>query len=141
MGGILLLFSLAAPAGFASEEPSFVVVVHPSNPLPSIDRLGLERIFRKDTKFWSHGARALPVNGPSSSDIRSEFTRRVLRSSVDALVTYWNRKYFAGETPPLVLRSSDAIRSFVAQRHEAIGYLPVRHDREGVRVVPVVFDD
>ncbi len=139
-GMIFAVLVLGVPA-WAFEKPDFVVIVHPSNPVSAMSRLDLERIYRKDIKFWPDGEHVIPINAPSSSKVRASFNKTVLRSSIDALVTFWNRKYFGGETPPLVLRSSDAILSYVAQRPNAIGYVPAGYSIEGTRVVPIRFDD
>ncbi len=50
-----------------------------------------------------------------------DFARSVLRTDDESLATFWNREYFQGVMPPLVLQSPAAVRAYVAATPGAIG--------------------
>lgn len=112
------------------EASSLVIVVRPSNPVRSLKRSELERIYRRTTRFWSEHSTAssvlpiLPINLPPGNHLRQAFSRSILRTDDETLATYWNREYFRGVLPPMVLQSPAAVRAYVAATPGAIGYLP-----------------
>ncbi len=132
-----LLAGIVTVTAARAENDTFVVIVHPDNPLTRIERGDLERIYRRFTDFWPDGTRILPINLPYGSPLRDRFTREVLRSDRDALATFWNRRYFDGVLPPAVLHSIEATRAFVAKRPNAIAYLPRGALNETVKRVSI----
>jgi hypothetical protein len=40
-------------------------------------------------------------------------------------VDHWNRLYFDGVRPPLVLGTADAVQAYLAAEPAAVGYVPV----------------
>lgn len=140
----LLLPALPPPCA-AGEEPSsgWVVVVRPSNPVRSLKRTELDRIYRRTTRFWNNPTSAmpalpiLPINLPPGHPLREEFSRVILRADDETLATWWNREYFQGVLPPIVLRSPAAVRAYVAATPGAIGYLPADLVDPSVAVVRI----
>ncbi|RMF20825.1 MAG: hypothetical protein D6760_10705 [Deltaproteobacteria bacterium] len=131
----LLIATLVVCSSARASDVDFAIVVHPSNPVSRISRDDLERIYRRTLLFWPDGRRIVAINAPFGTPLRDAFRRRILRSTPDALATFWNRRYFDGVLPPPVLRSVEAIRAYVAKRPEAIGYLP--RDRIDDSVKPI----
>lgn len=113
------------------------LIVHPANSVRTLDRREIERIYRGRTKLWPDGKTLVPLNLPGSDALRVEFTREVLRSSVDELATFWNRQYFHGIAPPAVLQSTQAVCAYVAATEGAIGYVDACADAASVAVVEV----
>lgn len=137
-GGGLLARGARADDGAAAAvatSRAWVVIVHPSNPLRTIDRAGLEKLFRRRTRFWGDGRAVVAVNLPGDDPLRHAFDAEVLRSSGDQLAMWWNREYFQGVTPPAVMQSSAAVRAFVAATPTAIGYVEASAIDASVAVV------
>ncbi len=139
--GLLVLALLVARPVTAGDSLGFAVIVNHDNAVSSLTRSHLERIFRRTVRFWPDDTHLLPVNQPFDSGVREEFTKRVLRTDVDVLGTFWNRQYFRGILPPPVLRSSEAVRAYVAETRHAVGYIPRAYVDETVKEITVVFDD
>jgi len=99
------------------------VIVHPLNPLRSIARVDLERIYRGKSGFWTDGRAILPINLPGTDPLRHLFVKEVLHDTEENLTIWWNRQYFQGIAPPAVLQSSKAVRAYVALTPNAIGYV------------------
>ncbi len=134
------------PRVAADERPgpaSWVVVVPPSNPVRILKRSELDRIYRRTTRYWNTSTVTqpalpiLPINLPPGNALREDFARSVLRTDDESLATFWNREYFQGVMPPLVLQSPAAVRAYVAATPGAIGYLPSDLVDESVAIVRV----
>ena len=136
----MLAATLLAPSltiWAADPDTDWVVVVNPSNPARTLTRAELEQIYLRTMRFWPDGSSVLPINLPSADPTRRAFSERALHVDPDALATYWNRQYFQGVLPPLVLQSSAAVRAYVAKTPGAIGYLPASDVDESIRVLDV----
>ena len=125
--------------GHASTEIiPFVVIVNEANPVKSLTRAELRRIFMKQSRMWSHGEAMVPVDWDSTHYLRAVFCRDVLNRSVREMAEYWVQQSMTrGLTPPSTQRSARAIVRFVAGVPGAISYVQPSELGEGVRVVPV----
>lgn len=128
---------IAAPAMAGASSMRWHVIVHPSNLVRTLARTEIERMYRGRTGSWPDGRAIVPLNLPGDDGLRAEFTRDVMRSSLDELATYWNRRYFHGYAPPPVLHSTQAVCAFVAATAGAIGYVDSCADASSVTVVEV----
>lgn len=127
-----------APATVGTE--AWVVVVNLANPLRSAPRGDLERIWRRTTSFWPNGTAVIPINLPGAEPLRGDFQEKVLRSSNEELAQWWNRAYFQGVAPPVVLQTGAAVKAYVALTPGAIGYIPAAEADATVAVVEVDLD-
>lgn len=134
---LLLVIALPWSTAATVAAPRWRVVVHPSNPARVLARSEVERIYRGRTLAWPDGRPIIALNLPGRDDLRSLFTREVLRSSVDELATFWNRQYFHGAAPPPVLQSTQSVCAFVAATPGAIGYVDSCGNVPSVAVVEV----
>jgi ABC-type phosphate transport system substrate-binding protein len=125
----------AQPAGSA---PSYRVIVHPRNPLASLDRSYLADAFLKKTTRWDDGESIQPVDLIADSAARRKFTADVLHRSISAVKSYWQQQIFSGrDIPPPELDSDVAVRDYVLKHRGAIGYLSGNADVSGVKVIAV----
>lgn len=134
---VLVLTSIAAFA----DELGFDVIVHSGNPATTITRSDLERLYRRSIHYWGDGTPVRPINLPFDHALRRRFSREVLRSSIDSLVTFWNRMYFRGTLPPVVLKSPESVRAYVAKTAGAIGYVPRSDVYPGTKILELRIDD
>lgn len=84
----------------------------------------LREVYLRRRRVWSDGSRVIAVNLPADSPVRRAFSKRVLGRLPGDLGSYWNRRYFEGIQPPLVLRSAGAVCAYLAVEPGAIGYVP-----------------
>jgi ABC-type phosphate transport system substrate-binding protein len=113
-----------AVASAEPEAPGFLVVVHPSNPLGSVEREFLVRAFLKATTRWPGDETIRPVDQTASSRARKRFSERILRRSIAAIKNYWHQRIFAGRSlPPPELDSDDAVLEYVLTHRGAVGYV------------------
>jgi hypothetical protein len=111
--------------GKTSAAADIAVVVGTASPLgDDLDVDTLRDVYLLRQRLWPNGARALPVNLPPDHPMRRSFSERVLGRRPQELVGYWNRRYFEGVRPPLVLRTPQAICAYLASEPAAVGYVP-----------------
>lgn len=111
-------------AGEPSVPPPIAVVVGKTSPIRDVTLDTLRDVYLRRQRLWPDGRRAMPVNLPADSPYRLVFSQRVLGRLPGQLIEYWNRLYFDGIRPPLVLRSAEAIHAYLATEPSALAYLP-----------------
>lgn len=123
---LALLLSAVGIASAAEVTPhgDIAVVVGVRSPDREVTLDTLRELYLRRRRVWPDGAGVIPVNLPPDSDVREVFSKRVLGRLPRDLVSYWNRRYYEGIRPPLVLRSADAVCAYVAVEPAAIGYVP-----------------
>lgn len=138
---VLLAAVTTASATLLAQESTsvgFVVIVHPGNALPSIERPRLEDAFLKKTRTWPGGEVIQPVDLPQSSSVRRQFTRQVLRRSLEAVRAYWQQRIFSGrDLPPPELASDQEVVKYVSRNRGAVGYVRADLPVTGVRALPI----
>jgi hypothetical protein len=126
-------------AAAADDPRRIAVVVGADSDVADVTLDGLRELYLRRRRLWPNGRRAIPVNLPADSPVREAFSTRVLGRSPRDLEGYWNRRYFEGVLPPVVLQTPQAVCAYVAAEPDAIGYLPLGDvDRATCRVLLVL---
>lgn len=112
----------AAPA---ADPPDFKIIVHPNNPVRSVDASFLRNAFLKKTTEWSSGKVIRPIDLGGASGARDRFVRGILKKTPSQLRNYWNQRIYSGKgVPPPEVDSTAAVISYVLANAGAVGYLP-----------------
>jgi ABC-type phosphate transport system substrate-binding protein len=121
---------------FAQE--GYKVIVNSDNSVESLSAKEVSKIFLKKTTKWSDGTKIVPVDQESDNAARKNFTKSVHNKSVAAIKAYWQKKIFSGRgVPPAEKKSSRDVVSYVKQNPGAIGYVSVKTNVQGVKVIDV----
>lgn len=122
---LLVSAALLSPASMSTQSaPSFQVIVHQTNPVTSLSRGEIARLFLKKTTSWKAGGLAQPVDLVESSEVRRSFSSRVLDKDVAAVKGYWQERIFTGRGVPPIEKGTEAeVVQFVASNEHAIGYV------------------
>ncbi len=122
----LALLGLLVGAGpLAAQDSGYKVIVHSTNPVSSMSRGDLSKIFLKRTTKWSDGRTATPLDLPESSGTRASFSKAVHNKTVDAIKAYWQQMVFSGRgVPPSQRASVREIVDYVQSNPGAVGYVP-----------------
>jgi ABC-type phosphate transport system substrate-binding protein len=114
----------ASPCALAQQELGFQVIVHRSNPIESLGREQISRLFLKEEIEWSSGAPVDPIELVPGSRVREEFSTEIHGRDVKAIEAHWQRKIFQGEgVPPVTTSSERDVVGFVTANPNAIGYV------------------
>lgn len=120
----LVALALALAQAQAQPVPAYRIIVHPSNPVTTLDRRYVEDVFLKKVKSWPGGDLVRPVDLEPSSPVRARFTGEVLRRPLAAVRAYWQQRIFSGrDVPPPELDSDDQVIAYVLRHAGAIGYV------------------
>lgn len=131
---IVLGLASASIAG----DAGFKVIVHPDNPVTSVDREFLRDAYLKKATDWNHGATIRPVDLSTKFPARDRFTQDVLKKTPTQLKHYWNQQVFSGKNvPPPEANSTAEMIAYVLGNPGAVGYLPADADPRGAKVIAV----
>jgi ABC-type phosphate transport system substrate-binding protein len=114
------------------------IIVHPKNPMVTIEREFAAQSFLKKVSNWSHGGVIRPVDLSPDSPVRRKFSEEVVRRSVSAVRSYWLQVIFSGRgVPPPELQSDDDVVYYVLREPGAIGYVSGHAELRGARTLLV----
>jgi len=138
----VVLCALAGTASVGSDEAGFTLVVSKTNPLSSVRRQELAKLFLKKSRRFGDGREAVPVDQSLRSPVRTAFTRAVLAvegmSQTSAVESYWLQQVYSGRgTPPLIKASDKDVVAFVVANQDAIGYVGPGADLAAVKVLSI----
>jgi ABC-type phosphate transport system substrate-binding protein len=135
---VTLLLSAAEVTQPRTDVP-FQVVVNRANGVTTIRRADLSALFMRRTRSWRDGSEVRPVEPPSRSRVREDFSRAIHGKSVAYVTRYWHRVIFAGRgVPPAELATDAAILEYVKAHRGAIGYIArATPAGDGVKVITV----
>ncbi len=136
---VTLLLLGGAPAALGAGAPPIAVIVGASSVVRQLSLDTLRDLYLRRQRVWPTGRRVIPVNLPADDPVRETFSQRVLGRATGDLAGYWNRRYFEGVQPPLVLKTPSAVCAYLAVEPDAVGYVPLEDvDRAACRVLLVL---
>jgi ABC-type phosphate transport system substrate-binding protein len=135
----LLLIGFASLSAVPAPTPAqdFAVIVNASNPVSTLSKDEVAKLFLKKTVSWKSGESAAPVELPPTAKARESFAREVLNKSVAQVRSYWQQQIFSGkDVPPPEKPSEDDVLAYVRANPNAIGYVSrTTNIGRGVKVV------
>ena len=133
----VLVAALASAAPARAQERGYVVIVNAANPVTSLSRSDVAKLFLRKLERWPTGAPVVPVDLAEDSPVRARFTRDVLGRPVTALQAYWQQQIFSGRgIPPTVKASESDVIAYVRANVNAVGYVsPQEAQAAGTHVV------
>lgn len=125
------------PAAARAQE--FTVIVNAANPVTSMSRADVAKLFLKKTAAWESGTPAAPVELPGTAKAREAFAREVLNKTVSQVKSYWQQQIFSGrDVPPPEKPTENDVVAFVRSNPGAIGYVSRGVDiGRGVKTISV----
>lgn len=132
---ILKFLGIAVVLVASSAFAEVLVVVHPSNPVSSLNEQQIGQIFLGDSTTFPNGTSAIPV-AMSSGAVRDEFLTKVLGKSAGQVKATWARIVFSGKgLPPRELPDPSGVKAFVAANPTAIGYIDSASSDTSIKVI------
>ena len=123
--------SIAAQAALA-------IIAHPSNPVSGISADDTQRLFLGKTNEFANGRQAAPVDQTAGAS-RTKFLKSVLQKDEGELKGYWSKLMFSGKgQPPREVGGDAAVKAWVANNPEAIGYIDGKFVDGSVKVLLII---
>jgi ABC-type phosphate transport system substrate-binding protein len=124
------------PRSAASKPDEIAVIAHPHVPITRLSDVELEAIFLTDRRFWEGTRAIIPFNLAPHSDTRVQFDLAVLRMDPEAVARFWrDRRVRGGAPPPRQAPDLGTLVRLVAHLEGAIGYAPMEHVANEVRIL------
>lgn len=119
------IWSLALPfiLAAAAYADDFVVIVNKVNPVGVISKQDLKQVALGKKSEWKDGTKIYFVM-QEGRGVHETFVQEILHKNSAQYANYWKMAIFTGTgTPPKVLKSDEEVKSIVAGRKDAIGYI------------------
>ncbi len=136
------LIAVSVSAGLACLLSSHLVfaevaiIVNAENAVNNLTTKQVRAIFLKKKRFFPNGSPVIPVDQPEGSVVRAEFNKKVLRKRANQLNAYWSKLIFTGKAqPPEVIGDDMAVKEWVAETPNAIGFVDVNVLDNSVKVL------
>ena len=135
----LLLLHPVSAAAVTTGSDSFLVVVHPQNPVDFLTRSQVSDIFLGKIDAWDHGGEIDLVVPDNRSDLSCAFAEAIHDRSIDSVQRYWTRQVTSGRLQPPEQKETEAeVLARVASSTSAVGYVSTAADVSSVKVLGVV---
>ncbi len=123
--GTIALVAAASPGAAArTAAAEFVVVVHEDNPLTTIEREHLSKLFLKRINKWPGGRPVEPMDLTPTAVSRVAFTKAVHKKSVAAIRAFWQQQIFSGrDIPPPEKGTEEQVVEYIRFHPDAVGYV------------------
>jgi hypothetical protein len=137
IAGLVGLMLLCVVAGSAHAE--LAVIAHPSLKLVGISKDELGEIYLGRTKSFPNGAWVERVDQDADSAARRQFIKDVLDMDEGSLKSYWAKQIFTGKAkPPQTVGDDEAVKRWVADNAEGLGYIQGKHVDSSVKVLLIL---
>jgi ABC-type phosphate transport system substrate-binding protein len=125
MKRILVVAALMLMASSArAQGQGYVVVVNEANPVSSLTKDEVSKIFLKKTVKWPSGGSVSPVDLATVTGTRDAFSKAVHDRGAAAIESFWQQQIFSGkDVPPPEMASDADVVTFVRSNPAAIGYV------------------
>jgi len=132
---VILAVAVMMPSGSVLAD-GIVVVVNPANPVASLDKAEVARLFLGRSKTFPDGGDATVVTSDEGNSTRAAFEQAALGKSESQMKAYWAKQMFSGQgSPPDSVGDDAAVKAKVASDPSAVGYLPASMVDGTVKVV------
>ncbi|MBI4792766.1 MAG: substrate-binding domain-containing protein [Deltaproteobacteria bacterium] len=130
---ILLCLLMLLPTAVAAAD--FAVVVNRENPVDSLERDEVKKIFLGRKTFWSDG-QGIDVILQEEGEVHESFVLGIVHKSARQFQMYWKMALFSGTgIPPKQQPDSQAVKAAVAANPKMIGYIDIRQLDDTVKEV------
>lgn len=102
---------------------SLYVVTSKTNGMEPLNKKELRDLFLLKKKFVAQ-KKVVVVNLLASHPLRLSFEQNILEMNRNKLNAYWVKKHFQGVLPPVSQASTQAMKKFLQNVENSIGYLP-----------------
>jgi ABC-type phosphate transport system substrate-binding protein len=136
---LLALGALLLARPVQAQADGYLVLVNAANPVTTMSRADVSKLFLRRTTKWPSGTAVDPVDLAEGARSRELFSKQVHGRSAVAIRAFWQQQVFGGRGVPPVEKSNEAqVVELVRANPSAIGYVsPGAELGRGVKVLLV----
>lgn len=112
----------------------FAVISNSNLQLQTLSKYQIKMIFLKKHTIMND-IELVPINLDSTDVARNSFEKNILEISRTRLNSFWTKEHYLGHRPPLNMKSSKSVITFVKKIDGAIGYVPLSDADESVHII------
>ena len=115
------------------------VIVNKENPVNGLTSKDLSGILRQDKQFWENGRKIYLLMRESGATEKKVILRKIYQMDDEELKRFWLSKMFTGDISsfPKTLHSTEAVKRFVAEDPDAVGFIDATYVDDSVKVLPI----
>ena len=134
--GVVVGLSLSLNVSAAVAD--VVVVVSVKNPVTTLSKYEIVDIFLGKANHFPDGSQVVAIDQDEGSAARNEFYASFAGKSAAQLKAYWSKIIFTGRgRPPEHVSNDSAVRKFLGNNPNAIGYIERKLADDSVKVLVV----
>jgi ABC-type phosphate transport system substrate-binding protein len=112
-----------------------VIVVNKDN-ANSIDLAYVAKIYSGAVRSWPDGTPVIALDQPEDTEVRTQFSAKVLNRSVANMKAIWSQNVFSGKgLPPKVIGLDVDVKRAISSNKNAIGYMLASQVDPSVKVL------
>lgn len=129
---------LALPYGYASNL-DVAVIVNKQNPVTAVTLAELSKILKQEKQYWEGGKKVYLILQEAGSTEKKVVLQKIYKMNDEDLKKFWLGKMFRGEIAsfPKTLGSSEAVKRFISQVPNAIGFIDSSAADSSIKVLSV----
>ena len=114
-----------------------VVIVNAASSIANVTASDVAKVFMGKSSSLE-GEKVKAVDLGEDSDVRTNFSEKILGRSVSKIVAIWKKKVFSGKgTPPKTMNNDNEVLAYVAGNANGIGYIDASKVTDKVKVITV----
>ena len=136
---LVLVLALTAGGSFAAHAAELAIVVNTNNPVDGQSLRELRAVFEQQRQFWKTGERIHLLLQESGRPEKQVMLSVVYDRGDEELKKFWLMRIFKGEIPamPTTLSSNEAVKRFVNQVPNAIGFIDAATVDDSVKILRI----
>ncbi len=129
----VLLLCLAS----AAQSGNVVVIVNSASGITEATAAEVSKVFMGKSSSIS-GTNVTPVDQETTSEVRTDFSDKILGRTVKKVTNYWKKRVFSGKgEAPAELANDAKVLAHVAETPGAIGYVAAGSLNDSVQAISV----
>lgn len=130
-----IIFALSGGRLLAQD---YKIIVNKSNPVSSMTKQEVSKMFLKKTLKWDNNQTVLPVDLTEDNPAWETFSKEIHRRDLKKVKAYWQKMIFSGRAvpPPEKVNESEVL-AYVQSNPGAIGYVSASKQTGNVKVLKI----
>ena len=131
----MMIFALSGSRLLAQD---YRIIVNKSNPVSSMTRQEVSKLFLKKILKWNNYQTVLPVDLTEDNPARKAFSKEIHKKDIKKVKAYWQKMIFSGRAiPPPQKAKENEVLAYVQSNPSAIGYVSASAQTGNVKVLKI----
>ncbi|MCU7842045.1 MAG: phosphate ABC transporter substrate-binding protein [Candidatus Thiodiazotropha sp. (ex Troendleina suluensis)] len=130
----MLILGLQLPMTTVLAEVA--IIANPASGAGELDSKTAKKLFLGKIKTTPGMSSITLVGQADNSPVKAEFTKKVTKKDLSKYKAHWSKMIFSGKAiPPKVLANDEAVKAYVANHNDAVGYVDAGAVDDSVKIL------